>query len=787
MQKTIEISVRNLVEFVLRSGDINSSYVSSKRMLEGIRIHQKIQKKRKAESELLNFEYNSEVYLKYSFEFEDFTIMVDGRADSVTVRDGKVSIEEIKSTYKEQSDITYGGEKTHLAQAACYGYIYCVTYEIDEIEIILTYVNCETNEETSFPQIMNLAELYSFVYGLFEKYYAFAKMDYENTLNTVRTALSLSFPHNSYRPNQRELMAWVYKAVKQNRKLFVQAPTGMGKTISTIFPGIKAIGGEMIKKIFYLTAKTTTRAVAEEAFLAMEKAGLMLKCITLTGKEKICFLNKPSCNPYDCKYARGHFDRINACILDLIGNETGITRNTITEYAQKHMVCPHELSLDATNFCSLIICDYNYVYDPKVRLKRFFSDDKKNNFLILTDESHNLVDRARDMFSAELKRESFKEVKKLIKNKKTSLYTSISKIDSYFTNLYKERLTEERHIATANQPEEAYNLLPNFITNCDKWLAANQGSAEFENVLNLYFEALDYMRVAELYDSRYKCLISTHRKNMAEIKLKCVDPSFLLSEIQKTVTSCVYFSATLTPIEYFKAVLGGVEDDYCVCAPSPFDRNNLLVAIDGSISTKYKDRPASYEKIADDIYAFISAKTGNYFVFFSSYEFLSGVEEIFNVKYQQVKSITQKQDMTEDERDIFLSRFDIDNKETLIGFLVLGGVFSEGVDLKGEKLIGAVVVGVGLPLITRERDIIANYYGRVGFEYAYIYPGMNKVMQAAGRVIRHEADRGALLLIDSRFLSSDYKRLLPPHWEHYKVAHGSAAVNNAAASFWSSI
>lgn len=787
MQKTIEISVRNLIEFVLRSGDINSSYVSSKRMLEGIRIHQKIQKKRKAESEIHKFTYNSEVYLKYAFDFKDFTYVIDGRADSVTVRDSSVSIEEIKSTYADASTIPEGGQVVHMAQAVCYGYIYCLTHDLTEIEIILTYVHCETYEETSFSTIMPLNGLCAYVYDLLEKYYVFAKMTYENTLKMRETAVALNFPYEAYRPNQREFMAWVYKTVKQSKKLFCQAPTGTGKTISTIFPGIKAMGEGYIQKIFYLTAKATTRTVAEEAFSLMEGAGLRARSLTLTGKEKICFLDKPACNPYDCPCARGHFDRVNNATLDLISAETRITRKTVVSYSQKHMVCPHELSLDASLFCELIICDYNYVYDPKVRLKRYFSEDKKNEFLILTDESHNLVDRARDMYSAELKREAFTNVKKLIKNKKSPIYKDISKIDAYFLNLYKERLVNDRHIASTNQPAELYDLLPGFITSADKWLATNQQTEEFEPILNLYFETLDFLRIAELFDSHYTCLLYSPYKNRAIIKLKCLDPSFLLSEIQKSVTACVYFSATLAPIEYFKAVLGGAEGDFCIHAPSPFDINNLCIAIDGSISTKYKDRPGCYEKIADDISAFVSAKKGNYFVFFSSYEFLSGVADIFNVKYSHENTIVQRQDMSDEEREAFLLRFDSENEKTLIGFLVLGGIFSEGVDLKGEKLIGTVVVGVGLPLITRERDIMAGYYesqnGR-GFEYAYMFPGMNKVLQAAGRVIRHESDKGTLLLIDTRFLSSDYKRLFPPHWQHYKIARGSEAVNLIATEFW---
>jgi Rad3-related DNA helicase len=665
--------------------------------------------------------------------------------------------------------------------------MYTLEHDINEAEVIVTYAHCETLHETVFSEIKTKDELKEFVTNLFEKYYEFAKMEYENAQIMTETARALKFPYDNYRQNQRGFMAWVYKTVKENKKMFCQAPTGTGKTISTIFPGVKALGEGRIKKVFYLTAKTSTRIVAEEAFAKMENAGFKAHAITLTGKEKICPMPAPDCNPHSCEYAKGHFDRVNDAIFDIIKNETVINRKTVIKYAQTHRVCPHEFSFDISLFCDIIICDYNYVYDPKAYLRRFFDNDNKNPYLVLNDEAHNLADRARDMFSAEIERESFKAAKKTLANKKSPFYKSAAKADSFLGELYNTHLSEEKFVKLNRVPEELGDILTNFLTNADKWLASNQTSPGFDGMLETYFAVLDFLRAADNFSSGYICLLSSRFGKNSKLKLKCADPSYLLSQTQKKVTASVYFSATMTPIDYFKNVLGGSADDFCVCAPSPFNEENLCVLADGTISTKYKDRPACYEKIAEDIYAFTSAKKGNYFVFFSSYEFLYSVAEIFNVKYPQVNTAAQNKDMTEDERDGFLQRFGVLNEETLIGFLVLGGVFSEGVDLAGDKLIGAVVVGVGLPLITKETDMIADFFGKAngrGFEYAYMYPGMNKVLQAAGRVIRHETDIGALLLIDTRFLSGEYRKLFPPHWRHLKVTQGSAAVARAASQFW---
>ncbi|MCX7745868.1 MAG: ATP-dependent DNA helicase [Clostridia bacterium] len=774
-KKEVKISIRNLVELILRSGNLDSRFSGSSRAQEGIKLHQKIQK---AGGET----YNPEVSLSFSVEYPELTITVEGRADGIITEDKGFVVDEIKTTVRPLELIDEEFSLLHWAQAMCYAYIYTEQNTLPGMGVQLTYYQLDTEEMKQLRKDFTREELKHFFHDLVEKYFVWAKLTLDWSLKRDLSVKDLEFPFASYRRGQRELAVAAYRTITKGKKLFVQAPTGIGKTISTLFPAVKAVGEGVVSKIFYLTAKTVTRQVAEDAFLHMRKQGLKLKTITLTAKEKVCFQKEVTCNPEQCEYAKGHFDRINEAIMDIIQLEDHLTREKMELCAKKHCVCPFELALDLSLWADLIICDYNYVFDPSVYLKRFFLNSKEN-YAFLIDEAHNLVDRARDMFSASLDKTKILELKKAMKTRNPQIAKALNKVNSYFVD---QRKQCGAFSVKKEPPKELILLLRGFIRVSEEWLAKNQDTGGLDELLDLYFSALNFIKIFEFYDERYVITIEAF-KNEVRIKLFCLDPSHLLGEAVKRGKSAVFFSATLTPLNFFRDILGGNEEDYTMKLPSPFDRNQLCVMAAGNISTKYKNREGSYEKIAEYIKAFVTQRQGNYMVYFPSYKYLNEVVGLFHERFPEVPTAIQAGNMSEEERQAFLEKFQPDTKELFVGFGVLGGIFSEGIDLKGDRLIGVAVIGVGLPQVNREQDVIMRYYEEkngLGFEYAYMYPGMNKVLQAVGRVIRSERDRGAVLLIDERFLESSYRALIPEHWRGYQNIKSPADLTAWLDKFW---
>lgn len=785
--KNVHVSVRNIIEFVLRSGNIDSRYLSNKRALEGTKIHQKIQKKHSKETRLKGFDYLSEVTLKNNFEYKGFQFDIEGRADGIIEVNNKVYIEEIKSTVFDIENIEIDYNHWHWSQAKYYGYMYCLENNIKSASIVLTYCNIETFDEKSFEKEFLYEELEDYFYHILELYFSWVKLSYDLETIRNRSIIDFNFPYKYFRKGQREFCAAVYKTLVSNKKIFAQAPTGTGKTISTLFPSIKYIGvldkSEM--KIFYATAKNITRQVVQDSIKVMLDKGLKLKSVTITAKEKICLSEEKICSPQKCIYAKGHFDRINDAISDIIRNEDLITMEAIEQYSKKHLVCPFEFSLDIALFANIIICDYNYIFDPKVYLKRFFSEESKNkNHIVLIDEAHNLVDRAREMYSADLNKQSFLEIRRFFKNGDIRIYSLLTKINNFFNEL-SHKFDENTLAITENKyPEDFIYLIMEFISYINKWLAKNEGNENYNKILEIYFKSIDFIRISELFDKRYITFIQKEKKDII-FKLYCIDPSFVLSKIEKRLLSSIFFSATLTPVRYFMDILGGEKNDNFINILSPFNLNNLCIIIDTAISTKYSKREKSYPLIADRIHNIIKHKNGNYIVFFSSYDYMDKVKEIFCRKYTDIKILIQSQSMTEKEKVNFLDKFNLNNN--ILGFAVLGGIFSEGIDLIGDKLIGSIIIGVGLPLICTERNILKDYYNEknsMGFEYAYIYPGMNKVLQAAGRVIRSENDKGIVFLIDDRYLNKEYLSIFPYEWKNFNHIVSMNQAKQILDKFW---
>ncbi|MCL2699058.1 MAG: ATP-dependent DNA helicase [Defluviitaleaceae bacterium] len=779
MSKKITISVRNIVELVMRGGDIDSGYLSARRAQDGTRIHQQIQRRRKREAKLDGVSYESEVPMKIDFDYREFTFHIEGRADGVFTTDAGggfcVGIEEIKSTSRPVDSII--APETHWAQAKMYAHMYCAAnfeHGIETIGVQLTYCNYETEETAEVVNTFGADELREYFFGIIERYYEFARLEDRCLSERLETARAVEFPYAAYRAGQRELAAAVYKTVTGKRALFAQAPTGTGKTISALFPAVKALGQD---KIFYLTAKTVTRGVAAEALEIMQRHGLKMRSVVLTAKEKICFA-EGRCNPNDCEYAAGHFDRVNAALIDIITNETMIRRGQVEAYARKFKICPFEFSLDICNFCDCVICDYNHVYDPKVQLRRFFGGDARNEHILLNDEAHNLVERAREMFSAGLNRGDFgiRSMFRGSNNKK--LYSTLGRIRDWFKGI-------EGMTLSYDLPTELILRLRDFVPYADIWLAENAAHPKHTEFLELYFRVLDFLRISDFFDERYVILLNDGRE--PSIRLLCLDPSFLLAQTHRKTRAAIFFSATLTPLKYFRDVFGGTGDDYGIRLPSPFPRENLCLAV-AQIDTTYKNRQNSIPSVAEYVYELVGSRSaGNYLIFFSSYEYMNSVHAYFVEAYPDITVIPQTQGMGEDEKEAFLTRFVPEPDGILAGFVVMGGIFSEGIDLVGERLCGVAVVGVGLPTISVERNVLSDYYkdrlGK-GFEYAYMYPGMNKVLQAAGRLIRSETDRGAVLLIDSRFAREDYRQLFPDEWAHWVNAKSAAGLGGVLGEFW---
>lgn len=771
----IKISVRNLVEFVLRAGDLDMRFTGMSRALEGTLIHQKLQKSNKKIYAEENKEYMSEVFLSHAFEYKGFEFVLEGRADGIIVEKESINVEdeesivvsavidEIKSTTRPLDIIEEDYNELHWAQAKCYAYIFSLQKGLFDIGVQLTYYQVDSEEIKYLVKQFKAEKLREYFYDLIEKYIIWADLTEKWTKTRDASIKKISFPFESYRKGQRELAVAVYRTITEEKKIFAQAPTGIGKTISTIFPAVKAMAEGRTSKIFYLTAKTITRQVAEEAFIMMRQRNLQFKTITLTAKDKICFNKGAGCNPEACEFARGHFDRVNAAIMDILENENDLPRDKVEAYARKYNICPFEFSLDLTLWVDCVICDYNYVFDPRVYLKRFFIDNG-GDYTFLIDEAHNLVDRAREMFSAELSKKTFLDLKKVMKDKQPKISKALGKLNSFLLEM-KKLCGDNKNYVQKNEPEGIYPLLRSFIKESEEWLTKNEKSDGHEELLQLYFDALAFIRISELYDERYITYVEDDGE--VRIKLFCLDPSYLLKEAVKRGKSAIFFSATLAPINYFKEILGGSEEDYIMRLPSPFDRDNLCLLIADRISTKYKDREKSYDEIANYIKSVTDKKIGNYLVFFPSYKYMSEVHNRFFEKYPESEILLQGTAMSEEEREEFLSKFTPEGDKTLVGFAVLGGIFSEGIDLKGDRLVGAIIVGVGLPQICLERDIIRDYFqnkNKSGYEYSYMYPGMNKVLQAAGRVIRSDTDRGIVLLLDERFGSSVYQNIFPKEW-----------------------
>ncbi len=779
----MRIAVRELVEFLLRSGDIDNRKKAAPEdaLQEGSRIHRLIQKKRGAS-------YQAEVPLSFLYPAGEYDILLEGRADGIFQDTEVYTIEEIKGTYRDVTRMTEP-VPVHLAQAKCYAYMFARDKNLPAVRVQMTYcgLSADAPADIGLSDLRSFTEEYAYealeewFLALMEQYRKWADFSFFWKKKSKASMQALAFPY-PYREGQKELAGHVYSTIYHGRKLFLEAPTGVGKTLSVVFPSVKAMGEGLADKLFYLTAKTLTATVAEEAFSILRSGGLAVKTVSLMAKEKYCPMEEALCNPLSCPYAKGHYDRVNEALYELLTTQDAFGRHEILTCASKYQVCPYELSLDASLFADAVVCDYNYVFDPHSYLRRFFGAGG-GNYIFLVDEAHNLVDRGRTMYSASLYKEDFLSRKKIVHGFSLRLERAFERCNKEMLALKKAYLADPDMAKSAVSYHTEQNIGPfmqalNYLRlSLEEYLERSEDPIRDE-VLSAYFAVTHFQDMQALSETGYVTYSRIEGDGRFCLQLFCVNPSENLKTCMQRARSTVLFSATLLPIQYYKNLLGAEEEDYEVYAKSIFSPEKKGLFIGRDVTTRYRDRSDEmYGNIASYLYHIVKNRTGNYLAFFPSYVFLREVCERFLAMYgeENIACIVQEEHMDEETRRAFLGRFrEAEDDKSLLGFCVLGGLFAEGIDLKGESLIGAIIVGVGLPMVCAEREIVKDYFEEEsgeGFAYAYRYPGMNKVMQAAGRVIRTVDDVGIVALLDERFLDASYRRLFPREWNTYEVVN----------------
>lgn len=778
-KEVIRISVRNLVEFILRSGDLDTrrgAFADREAMAKGSRIHRKIQKQ-------MGAAYQAEVPLAYRTEFEEFSVLVEGRADGIIYGEDFVMVDEIKGVHRDLRFLEKPVE-VHLAQAKCYAYFLGKEKDLLKIRVQMTYCHLDTEEIRRFEEEYTVEELEAWFQRVLDQYYQWALWQHQwrQTRNTSMEGLEFPF---SYREGQRDLVSGVYRTILRRKQLFIQAPTGVGKTMSTIFPAVRSMGEGLTEKIFYLTAKTITRTVAWEAFQILKERGLSCKTLILTAKEKMCVCEQVECNPIDCPRAKGHFDRVNEAVFRLLQEQDQYDRDVLMEYSERYQVCPYEMSLDLATWVDAVICDYNYAFDPDVYLRRFFAEGSKGDYVFLIDEAHNLVERGREMYSAVLYKEDFLKIKKLVKPYRKKLERALERCNHQLLELKRECETYQI-LETLGGFSIA---LMNVMGEMENYLEELEDGETRKEILEFYFQVRSFLYIYDLLDENYVMYTQHEEDGRFRVKLYCVNPAVNLQRCLDKGCSAVFFSATLLPVGYYKQLLSGRADDYAIYAHTPFAPEQKRVLLGRDVSSRYTRRgPEEYGRIAEYIDQVAQARAGNYMIFFPSYKMMEDICQIYKERYGHLERqiLMQSPAMQENDREEFLEQFEEQREKTLLGFCVLGGIFAEGIDLTGEKLVGAVIVGTGLPQISYEREILKKYYDgkqENGFDYAYRFPGMNKVLQSAGRVIRTREDRGVILLLDERFCSFDYRNLFPREWEDYQICTRNT-VQGILEEFW---
>lgn len=783
---TFELSLSSLCELAARTGDIGQHRRAEQP--PNADIYARIM------ANTVGY-YSPEVCLQNTTLYDGMYYTVSGCADGVIRDGGELCADKVTCVRGYGFFSPPSGQC--MAQLKCCAYFLAVREGLESVRGRVTYFNTDTKKIKYFNYSFSTAELKKYYIGLLEQVSFFAKLSVHRTLDVLPSAKDAVFPYSTLREGQELMIRECFGAIKRGQRLFVEAPTGTGKTISSVFPAVRALGHGHADKIFYLTAKASTRREAYAGAAKLFSSGTEIRTVVLNSKESMCRCDKRTredarelCTPENCPLACGYYDRLNGALRELLSEANGYTGKLILAAAQKHGICPYELSLDLSEYCDLVICDYNYAFDPSVYLRRYFADgDRQEKYVFLVDEAHNLADRARDMYSASLKRAEF------LFPESTEAHIFCIDILHAFEAL--RRLCRDSAAVGSDGVERGFFMsreplgnfsaeLENFRRKAEVWLKKNPESEYRDAVSALCSRVRKYLCVCDYFDKGFLCYVELIGEDIT-VKVFCLDPSRVMNRLLTRAVSSVLFSATLTPVEYFCDVLGCRKKSVTVSLPSPFPSERLCIAVADFLSVRYGDREGNILRFVSVIAATVSARAGNYIVYFPSYSCLEKVYGAFSAKYPHVSAVVQKKNMGQTEKEEFLSAFKADEGKLRVGFCVLGGAFSEGVDLPGSRLIGTVIFGVGLPGLSNERNIIKEYFDSdsgAGYDYAYTYPGMNNVLQAAGRVIRTENDRGIVVLVDDRYASPAYRRLFPKHWKNIKYAGNVASLAEISRRFW---
>lgn len=780
MSIQIKLSVHQLVDFLLRKGDIDTRVYSSTTMQEGTRIHAMYQARQGSD-------YISEYPLRQTIVLNEYEFILEGRADGIIKNGDDYTIDEIKSTVAPLEEFKKDQLDWHLGQAKCYAYMFMKEQNLATIGVRMTYIRQGKNDEKLIDNYrFSAEEIETYIKELLSRYIDFYEIIVRHEKERNASIESLPFPFKSYRKGQKQLAKYSYSIAKNGGRLFVEAPTGIGKTVSTIYPFIKTLEDNKDCKIFYLTAKNSGKEAAYSTIKILKSSGLVLKNIVISAKDKICFSKGKGCNPEECPFAKGYYHKIQNIIRESLLAHSDFDYETITKIAMDNEVCPFELELDLSLYCDAIICDYNYMFDPLVYMKRYFDADSSAH-LALIDEAHNLIDRSQEMYSARIFSKKFdlarKSVKKLEHKKVNS---AIRRMTKTFSTIKKEFESGETLI---DYFDDATFKALNAFSLAVQDLSKNDNKSMTPELLDFYLDVNKFLKISEFFSEKYIAYVrvSSGKKKDVTLNLYCLDASKFLKRRLDAIKGSVLFSATLSPSEYYISLLGGdAQKDPYLLLETPFKKEQLLFLVAPKVSTKYTKREQSYEEIASYIAEFVSHKKGNYMIYAPSYEYQERLLPLLEQKCDY-KIIVQRKDMTDQEKESFVAQFVKDPQETTIGFAIIGGSFAEGIDLVEDRLIGATIIGVGLPRINFESDQIAGYFNSIslsGKDYAYTYPGMNKVMQAVGRVIRSEKDSGAVLLIDERYAQSHYRDLFRHEWNDYRVVLNAEEIGEELKSFF---
>lgn len=770
------ISVRELVAFVHNEESIDNRKQSNHTALEGSKVHRKLQQS-------MDDNYQSEVTLKTVYQGEQFDIQLEGRCDGIWQKENQIIIDEIKTgelAFEQLEDATL---QLFMAQAKIYAYIYAMQEQLEEIVVMVRYFCTQDEKISEYQNKCSFDELNDYFQETMKEYEKWLIFLDKYRQNRQKKLQALKFPYDNYRKGQRELSIAVYRTLSQEKCLFMEAPTGTGKTLSTLFPALKAMGEYNQGRIFYLTAKTITRQVALDTMKLFEEQQSEIKTIEISAKEKICFMNECKCNPDYCPFAKNYYQKQKLAIWDLLNNGHFYSREQISEVAKKYECCPFELSLDLSLYSDVIVCDYNYLFDSQVYLKRFFELQETDSYF-LVDEVHNLISRAREMYSKALSLQLIKDFKKLLPKHHRKHHKILQQFIEYCEESRK-LLKDRDYLFQKELPDKLIDLGYRWSEYFRDFLLELKDEIPTW-VQNLYFDLMNFLKISEYYDDHFTFLVELVNHEL-QFKIFCLDPAHFIKQKLDFGKGSVLFSATLSPVQYYQNLLVGHTDDLTFRQSSPFNQNQFQVLVADYLPMTYKYRSQVLDPLCELIQKATEIKAGNYFCFFPSFSYMEEVYQRYMQLYPDADVLLQGRDLKDVEKEAFLANFQPQNDHVMLGFCVLGGVFSEGIDLKKNRLIGSIIVSVGLPQISKEQEELKRYFdekNQQGFYYIYQLPGFNKMMQAAGRVIRTEEDRGMILLIDQRFSRNDYMQLYPSHWSKGVVVHDLNSMLNQLKQFW---